>query len=188
MNKLTKGAIATAAGIILLMGGAGTLASWNSSATAGASQTITAGQLSVVSAGTGAWKNSLGTTITPSSYKVVPGDTLTYTQTFSVTASGDNLYFTVAASSGALSNATGAANAALLAQLTSAASYSVTGNGIVPSTSPNTYKVGAGTTASTIVVSMTVAFPYGTTVDNSAQLGAVTLGTGAVTLTQTATA
>ena len=31
MNKLTKGAIATAAGVILLMGGAGTLAYWNDS-------------------------------------------------------------------------------------------------------------------------------------------------------------
>jgi alternate signal-mediated exported protein len=188
MNKLTKGAIAAAAGVILLMGGAGTLASWNSSSAAGTSQTVTAGQLALTSTGTGTWKNAAGTTITPSTYRIVPGDTLTYTQTYNVAASGDNLFFTVAATPGVVSNAAGAANLALSQQVTSAASYSVTGNGITPATSANTYKVGAGTTASTVVVTMTLAFPYGSTVDNSAQLGVIALGAGAITLTQTATA
>jgi len=40
MNKVTKGAIAAAAGVILLMGGAGTLASWNSSANAGSNRLV----------------------------------------------------------------------------------------------------------------------------------------------------
>jgi alternate signal-mediated exported protein len=186
MNKLTKGAIATAAGVILLMGGAGTLASWNSSATAGASQSINAGQLTVASAGTGIWKNAAGATITPSSYKIVPGDALTYSQTFNVTASGDALYFTVASTPGTFGSTTaGTPSAALAAQLSNTAAYSVTGNSIaLTGTTAGVYKVSTGTTASTVVVTMTITFPYGTSVDNSAQLGTVTLGAGAVTLTQ----
>lgn len=187
MNKLTKGAIATAAGVILLMGGAGTLASWNSSATLGAGQTISAGSLALTPAANGVWKSG-STTIDPSTFKIVPGDTLTYVQTFNVAATGDNLLFTVAATAGTFTTTAGANNTALNAALTKSASYAVTGNSIAASTSANTYKVASGSTASTIVVTMTITFPYGTAGDNSTQLGAVTLNTGAVTLTQTQTA
>ena len=45
MNKLVKGSIAGAAGIILLMGGAGSLAYWNDSATAGPAPAATASPL-----------------------------------------------------------------------------------------------------------------------------------------------
>ena len=187
MNKLTKGAIATAAGVILLMGGAGTLASWNSSANLGASQAITAGSLSVTASSTvtPTWKSG-ATTINPSTFKIVPGDTLTYSQTFNVAATGDNLLFTVAATSGTFGTTAAGADTNLASALVKSASYTVTGGSITPSTSANTFKVAAGA-ASTIVVTMTINFPYGTSVDNSAQLGSVTLGTGAVTLTQTQT-
>jgi len=189
MNKLTKGAIATAAGVILLMGGAGTLASWNSSANAGSSQTITAGSLSVTANADGAWKSG-GTTITPSSFRIVPGDTLTYTQTFNLVASGNNLLFTLSATPGAIAAATvapaptAAADSALASALTGSGSFSVAGSNIAPSGSANTYKVTtAGTTV--VTVTMTVAFPYAST--NASQTGAVTFGTGAVTVTQTQT-
>jgi alternate signal-mediated exported protein len=188
MNKLTKGAIATAAGVILLMGGAGTLASWNSSATAGTSQSISSGSLGVTSAGSGTWKNAAGTTITPSSYKITPGDTLSYTQTFNLAATGDNLLFTVGASAGAVTAATsGAADLALAAQVNSTASFAVTGSNIAASTSPSTYKVVSNSGTSTVTITMTLQFPYAAAT-NSSQLGSITLGAGAITLTQTQTA
>jgi len=186
MNKLTKGAIATAAGVILLMGGAGTLASWNSSATAGASQAITAGSLSVTAAGAGTWKSG-ATTINPSTFKIVPGDTLTYTQTFNVAATGDNLLFTVTSTPGTFGTTAAGADTNLATALSKSATYVVNGNTIAASTTAGTYKVASGSTASTVVVTMTISFPYGSSVDNGAQLGSVTLGTGAVTLTQTQT-
>jgi len=184
MNKLTKGAIAAAAGVILLMGGAGTLASWNSSANAGSSQTITAGALAVTANPDGVWKNG-ATTITPSSFRIVPGDSLTYTQTFNLNASGNNLLFTLAATPGAISGATaGAADTALAAALTASSNISISGSNIAASTTPGTYKVTtAGTT--TVTVTLTVAFPYAS--GNSTQTGAVTFGNGAVTVTQTQT-
>jgi alternate signal-mediated exported protein len=184
MNKLTKGAIAAAAGVILLMGGAGTLASWNSSANAGSSQTITAGALAVTANADGAWKNG-ATTITPSTFRIVPGDTLTYTQTFNLNASGNNLLFTLAATPGAISGVTaGAADVALATALTGSGSFTVAGSNIAASTTPGTYKVTtAGTTV--ITVTYTVAFPYAST--NATQTGAVTFGNGAVTVTQTQT-
>jgi alternate signal-mediated exported protein len=188
MNKLTKGAIATAAGVILLMGGAGTLASWNSSATAGASQTISAGSLGVTAGTAGVWKNAAGTTITPSSYKIVPGDVLTYTQTFNLAATGDNLLFTVSATPGAIAGATSAtADTKLAAQTSSSATYTVSGSNIAASTSANTYKVASNSGTSTVTITMTVQFPYAAA-DNTSQLGSITLGAGAITLLQTQTA
>ena len=82
MNKLTKSAIAGAAGIALLLGGAGSLAYWNSSATV-TSTTINSGSLSVAIASGAAWNK----TIT----KWVPGDTATYSANLTVVAAGDNI-------------------------------------------------------------------------------------------------
>ena len=103
MNKLVKGSIAGAAGIALLLGGAGTFALWNSSATVNAGSLAT-GQMSIVAnAAAGEWKDvstladgttpSLigGTTFTPASHKLVPGDTVTYTKSVSITATGKNM-------------------------------------------------------------------------------------------------
>lgn len=183
MNKLTKGAIATAAGVILLMGGAGTLASWNSSANAGSAQTISSGSLSVTAGAAGVWKSG-ATVITPSSFRIVPGDTLTYTQDFNLAASGNNLVFTLAATPGAIAASTsGAADVALASALSSASTtFSVAGANI-SQVVPGTYKVvTAGTT--TVTVTMTITLPAGS--GNNTQLGSVTFGNGAVTVTQTA--
>jgi len=87
MNKLTKSAIAGAAGIALLLGGAGSLAYWNSSATVGAS-TINAGTLTVAASG------SATTTYTTGGGAVsliVPGDSVTVTQALTISATGDHL-------------------------------------------------------------------------------------------------
>lgn len=89
MNKLTKAGIATAAGIALLMGGAGTLAYWNDGLGLDSGNSIVAGHLDLVSEGDGAWDQALD--------YIVPGDTVTYTETLTLSAVGDNLEFDLAA-------------------------------------------------------------------------------------------
>jgi alternate signal-mediated exported protein len=87
MNKLTKSAIAGAAGIALLLGGAGSLAYWNSAATVGGT-TITAGTLTITS------DPGATTTYTSSGDSValiVPGDSVTVTQPVTISATGDHL-------------------------------------------------------------------------------------------------
>ncbi|WP_210480705.1 alternate-type signal peptide domain-containing protein [Naasia sp. SYSU D00948] len=90
MNKLVKGSIAGAAGIALLLGGAGTFALWNTSDSLTA-PSITAGHLTLTANNNGVWKTLAGDTITPSTYRIIPGTTLVYTQTLSIDAVGDGL-------------------------------------------------------------------------------------------------
>ncbi|WP_312180575.1 alternate-type signal peptide domain-containing protein [Arthrobacter sp.] len=105
MNKMAKGALATGVGVALLLGGGGTLAVWNQSASANAG-TIVAGDLNLVAA-KGVWTNAKGTIVDPASYKVVPGDVLTYTQTLDVTLVGDlmNAKLTLSGAASAFQNA-----------------------------------------------------------------------------------
>src|SRR5690554_2199545 len=105
MNKLLKGSIAGAAGIALLLGGAGTLALWNDTETI-AGGAITAGELDI-DAGTsaGVWAVNDIDIVSPATiddYRVVPGDIVTFTKVFDVTAVGDNLEATVALSNNAI--------------------------------------------------------------------------------------
>lgn len=93
MKKITKGALATGLGVALLLGGGGTLAVWNDSQ-ATQLDSIVSGDLAL-SAGTGVWKNAQGT-VDVSTYKVVPGDKLTFTQPVTVTLVGDQLQATLA--------------------------------------------------------------------------------------------
>ncbi len=89
MNKLVKGSIAGAAGVALLLGGAGTFAVWNDTANLDA-PAISAGRLDLSSATAGKWTKD-GADINPATYKVIPGTTLVYTQTLTVDAVGDGL-------------------------------------------------------------------------------------------------
>jgi alternate signal-mediated exported protein len=94
MNKLTKGAIAGGAGIVLLLGGAGTFALWNDSASVDGG-TISTGTLTISGVGTAQWRD-VSSDVTPSdvddSFVMVPGDTLTLSQDFTIEADGDNLF------------------------------------------------------------------------------------------------
>ena len=91
MNKLVKGSVAAAAGIALLLGGAGSLAYWNSETTFSGT-TITSGTLTIANNGaaTSTFTTEAGTALTGSS-KIVPGDVVVVKQLVTVTASGDNL-------------------------------------------------------------------------------------------------
>jgi alternate signal-mediated exported protein len=207
MNKLVKGSIAGAAGIILLMGGAGSLAYWNDSATAGpasGSNSITAGTLTVTAVNTGAWTKgfynasnvlvgSVGAVANLSTVRIVPGNRLVYTQQFNIVGTGDDLYFTIGSTAGAVTAASaGAADVALAAQVNASATTafavsSVTGGTVVPATTPGTYRVSSNAgTPSTVTVTWTVDFPFGATAVNTAKLGAISLSQGAITLTQVA--
>jgi len=207
MNKLVKGAIAGAAGIVLLMGGAGSLAYWNDSTNAGpgaGSNSITAGTLTVTAVNAGSWTKgfynasnvlvgSVGAVPTLSAVRVVPGNRLVYTQSFNIVGTGDDLYFTIGSTAGAVTAASAAAaDVALAAQInasgTTAFSVSgVTGGTVVASTTPGTYKVSSNAgTPSTVTVTWTVDFPFGASALNTAKTGAISLSQGAITLTQVA--
>jgi alternate signal-mediated exported protein len=87
-SKLTKALVATGVGVALLAGGGGTFATWyDSTTTEGA--TVTSGDLGLT-AGPGVWSNGLKT-IDVASYRVVPGETLTFTQNVRIDATGDRL-------------------------------------------------------------------------------------------------
>lgn len=88
MNKMTKGVIATGVGIVLMVGGGGTLATWNQAQSATMGKVV-AGDLNLVPATAGVWTNASGTVVNVAEYRVVPGDTLTYTQPLNVTLTGD---------------------------------------------------------------------------------------------------
>jgi alternate signal-mediated exported protein len=167
MNKLVKGSIAGAAGIALLLGGAGTFALWNSTATVNA-QTITAGSLSLVANHDGVWKQGTAT-ITPATYKIVPGTTLEFTQTLTVTAVGDGLKANLTHSG--LTPAGGLSN--LTKETLSVTSSAATIDG-------NTMKFNAGT--STVNVKVTVEFPADST---GGQTESLNLSAITFTLTQT---
>lgn len=93
MNKMTKGAIVTAAGVMLLVGGGGTLAVWNVQQDAEAG-VVASGDLNLET-GEGVWTVAgvEGPVTIPdiNTYQIVPGDTLTYTQTVDITLDGNNI-------------------------------------------------------------------------------------------------
>jgi alternate signal-mediated exported protein len=72
-----------------LLGGGGTLAAWNAEANA-TPGTIVSGDLNVTAAA-GVWTDRAGATIDIATYKVVPGDKLTYTQTLTVKLIGNKM-------------------------------------------------------------------------------------------------
>jgi alternate signal-mediated exported protein len=194
MNKLTKGAIAGAAGIALLLGGAGSFALWNANTTASAG-TITSGTLALVSNSTdanGAWSNAKGSIASIATYKAVPGDVLTFTKKVDITAIGDNLDATLAVDSATIkpASSTNAADVALQSAMTTGSNLSVTiaslPTGITAITGTNTFKVTGATQTKTVSVTVTLTFPQGTAGDNTTQNGHVDLSGLGFRITQKA--
>jgi|GEM_PF-280755 len=207
MNKTTKASIATAAGIVLLLGGGGSLAYWTDQQSAGSgTQTVSAGNLQVTPVGTGQWTkgfyNAGGTQVTApavvanlTNVRLVPGNRLVFTQQFTISAAGDDLYFTVNPTNGAIAAGGAAANQVALAAILNTGTNSVvtldktglTSGSISASTTSGVYKV-SGSSTGTVAFTWTINWPFGTagspTTDNPAKLGSVTLTNGAVTVTQ----
>lgn len=89
MNKMIKGAAFAGVGVALLLGGGGTLATWNDQKFSGAG-TITSGDLALNSQ-PGVWTDAADKPINVESYRVIPGETLKYTQTITPTLIGDHM-------------------------------------------------------------------------------------------------
>lgn len=189
MNKLGKAAIASGIGVALLLGGAGTLATWNSSAPIDGG-TIVAGNLLVADGGAGVWTaNGDATPIDLASYTVVPGDVLTYTKAMDITATGNNLVATLGLGAGSISGTTAsAADQALAGYLTKTATIDATGPGIATTGGVTTVTAGTAGVNQTVTVTVTVTFPKSVTVgdatEDATKTGSVNLSGLAVTLTQ----
>jgi alternate signal-mediated exported protein len=164
MNKLVKGSIAAAAGIALLLGGAGSLAYWSDSQAVNAG-TVTSGVLDVTTGTAGSWS--------PTIAKIVPGDTVTYTEVLTLTATGDNLKAQISDNLASITNG--------ITGSTATATYVVKQGANVLTPTSGKYTLGAG--AYTLTVSIVVAFPT-TVVNQAGQNASVNLSTLAVTVTQ----
>jgi alternate signal-mediated exported protein len=183
MNTFVKGAVAAGVATVLLLGGAGTFALWNGSATVNAGA-VNAGNLSVTTTGTAAWKNSTGGAVNINTLKWVPGDTYTYTNEITVVASGDTIKAALSLDPASITATTAAADVALKAALIRGGIVFTTGTvtGTPGTVTPNLTTgvvelVGPGTYI--IPVSLAVTFPADGTApvvyDNSAQNGSVGL-------------
>jgi len=182
MNKLLKGSIAGAAGIALLMGGAGTFALWNDAATL-TGGTVTAGTLTAtaVAGGTVTVKHGIAGTAVPltPTFKIVPGDIVTYTQNVAINASGDNLNASWALTSTLAAASGAAADAQLKSFINTAVVTAVDSTTLLPI--PATLPAGATTAKVTAVLT----FPNGVAgAENLAKTGAVTLSNLGLTVTQ----
>lgn len=186
MNKLTKAAIAGAAGIALLLGGAGSLALWNDTATLSGGS-ITAGNLKFGTATSTSWASVKGGAISDiANFRIVPGDKLTYTVTLPVAVEGDNLKANISLAAGAIQ----AANLAddddveLAKLLSSSATFTALIGGA--STTGSTLLLTDANDGETITVVVTIDWPSDTdgALDNLAKLGKVSLANMKIALTQ----
>jgi len=187
MKTIVKGTIATATGVTLLLGGAGTFALWNTSAeTAGG--TIVSGGLEVEpSAEAATWTvNGGAPQSTIAGYPIVPGDVVVYSRDMTVTAYGDGLNAAFSLDPASIEpSSTSSSDVALADYLSSTAQLTATGDGIT--TTPDAVTVtGRDGLEEDVTVAVTIEFPKSTTVgfENDTQLGSVDLGAVAVTLTQ----
>ncbi|WP_308467456.1 alternate-type signal peptide domain-containing protein [Rathayibacter soli] len=175
MNKLTKGAIAGAAGIALLLGGAGSFALWNATSTV-AGGTITSGTLNMATVGSAVWTDTTtNTVINPSTFRIVPGDTIAVTQQLTVAGTGNDLSATLANNGATLAGtlASSLGTPTVVQTLTASDSTPIAGNTVT-----------VGNVPVTVNATVTFTFPFGTTVDNTSQAKAATLSDVQFTLTQ----
>jgi alternate signal-mediated exported protein len=181
MKKLSKGAAAIAAGTALLMSGAGSLAYWQSSASGGGA-TLTAGTLDITAGSAGVWRD--GGTAVDSTTRIKPGDTLTYTQQFTVDATGSGMYAKAAIDPGSLTAGT---DSAWATQLVATATYSLTGTGIAPSATAGVFKVTPQSSPITATLTVTIPWDFGSTGDQTGAGDTLTLAATTVTVTQLTT-
>lgn len=100
-RRMWKAIGASVAAAALLVGGGTTFAKWYEEQNVAASNLAT-GELSMTTATGATWKDQTGNTIDPATYKMVPGDTVTYTGSTTITAVGDNLKAKLVADVGTL--------------------------------------------------------------------------------------
>jgi alternate signal-mediated exported protein len=181
MKKSTKGTLAAAAGAVLLLGGAGSLAYWNASATVNGGA-ITTGSLTL-SAGTcgASWTYNNGSAAGQTVVKVVPGDQITKTCTFGVGASGDHLSATLSAPSTTAYTKTPAG--AGTDSLTVATTYTIDRTPVANLV--NGDKLTSSDNGKTLTAKFVVTMPYGTTTVNANDTQNLTATLNALTVTLT---
>ena len=175
MSKMMKGALALVAAAVLLLGGYGTYALWSDSEVLDGGS-VSSGQLAFEGAGAGVWRDasdaSPGDVIADiTTFQIVPGDTLTYTLTRTVRASGDNLVATLAANPASITG-----DPELLADVAITTGITVAGATATAITEANDGQV--------VVATVTFVFDEAST--NETQLQALDLSALELTLTQTA--
>lgn len=172
MKTSTKGAVAAGAAAVLLMGGAGSLAYWTASGTI-TGGSVTSGHLKLEADDTGTWELNGSPVSSISTVRIVPGDELVFTGSYTIDAAGDNLQADVAV--------TGATESgALAAYVDTDLDYTVDGNAATSITEAND--------GDTLEATVTVDFPFGTAADNASNVAgglSLNLANVAVTLTQT---
>jgi alternate signal-mediated exported protein len=160
MNKLLKGSIAGAAGIALLLGGAGTFALWNDSAVIKGG-TVSTGVLSLSAPTTAAtWTDVstassivAGTQFNTASQKLVPGDKVQTTQAVTVNASGKNLKATLTFDPKSITTDADLASQLVYSLVVTAPAG--TPDGVVTSNGANSYTIAPPTTGT---VALTAVF------------------------------
>jgi len=176
MKKSTKGAAAAGAAAVLLLGGAGSLAYWNATTTVGgaslSSGTLTLTDATTPSCAAAPWtidsgEAPAGATFTPGTDKLVPGDVITKTCTYTLGATGTHLRATLAATGG---TATGT----LADALTVSSTFKDGGTDVTEVTDEND--------GDTLTAQISVTFEGAS--DNTTQDLAATLADYTVTLTQ----
>ena len=170
MNKLVKGSIAGAAGIALLLGGAGTLALWND--TTGIDDVaVSAGNLTLESDPAAAWDS-------PAIAEWVPGDTFTYTDNLTIVATGDNIEATLSVDETSIS---GHAELKSVLDFSLTADISAYASGIAADPINGTYEISA---PGTYNVPVTVTVTFNELSDNTTQNQDVDLANLAFKLVQ----
>ncbi|GAA1728619.1 alternate-type signal peptide domain-containing protein [Aeromicrobium alkaliterrae] len=176
MKKSTKGALAAGAAAVILLGGAGTLAYWTADTTIDGGD-INSGQLLLSAADCGdEWtldtgEDAPGAEFIPGTTLIVPGDVITKTCEFDITATGDHLRATLAPSDAEFSSP---ANA-LSDDLTIDATYTI-GGVAAPA------EITEANDGDTVVAVVSVTFDSAST--NESQDLAATLDTITITATQ----
>lgn len=165
MQKITKGALASGAAALLLIGGGSTLALWSDS------EVITGGEITF-----GALELTPGVenATETSSIELVPGDDDTIVNTYTVTAEGDGLEATIAVTDPSVSGDDG---------LTSSTSTTFTPEGGEPGELPTT--ITEAQNGGVITVTTTVSLAEGEENDNALNAAEdITITPGTVTIAQ----
>lgn len=181
MNKIAKSALAAAAGVTLLMGGAGTLAAWSDGSFAPLASVISAGDLELSTPSSSVWRDETGAVITLDGYRIAPGDTIVHETTMQLTAHGENLRGEILLDPASFAPADPGASAdvALADLLATSATHTLDGRpGLSFSAAPGTQ---------TVLITTTIVWPSGETAatDNAAMRGRVSLGDLSFTVAQT---
>lgn len=166
MRNSLKALIATSGGAFLLLGGAGSLAYWQSAGSVPAGD-LQSGRLALTDAAS-SWTLNGVTVADPTAVRVVPGDELAWTGGFLITAQGDNLQAEIAMTGGQ-------SGGTLAPYVTTDVSWDVAGE---PASSPIT----SADDGKNVDVLINVDFPF--SAGNASQAKTLDVSDVSVTLTQ----